>query len=100
MEDRSGCVDREISVCVMVPYPPDIAPSQRYRVEQWIPHLLEQGISINLLPAINQDLMRLLNKPGHNLEKAAMTMAGLPRRVIEALSVRKYDAVLIHRAAT
>src|SRR5262245_29514054 len=95
---RSG--DRQISVCALVPYPPEIAPSQRYRIEQWTAHLAEQGISIHLSPAMDRNLMRLLHKPGHNIEKAMMAMAALPRRLGEALSARRYDAVLIHRAAT
>jgi glycosyltransferase involved in cell wall biosynthesis len=84
----------------MVPYPLDVAPSQRYRIEQWAPHLAEHGISIHLLPAINLNLMRLLHQPGRNTQKAVRTLASLPRRLAHALSVRSYDAVLIHRAAT
>lgn len=95
---RSG--NHQISVCALVPYPTDIAPSQRYRIEQWTAHLAEQGISIHLLPAVDRNLMRLLHKPGHNVEKAIMALLALPRRLAEALSVRRYDAVLIHRAAT
>jgi glycosyltransferase involved in cell wall biosynthesis len=52
------------------------------------------------MPSIGSDLMRLLHEPGRNLAKAAMTMAAFPRRVIDALSARSYDAVLIHRAIT
>jgi glycosyltransferase involved in cell wall biosynthesis len=77
-----------------------MAPSQRYRIEQWAPHLAEDGITIHLLPAIDQDLMKLLHKPGHSVEKLLMTFRALPRRITEALSVRRYDAVLVHRSAT
>jgi len=100
MEDCIRTAHRQISVCALVPYPTDIAPSQRYRIEQWTAHLAKLGISIHLLPAVDRNLMRLLHKPGHNLEKALMALSALPRRLAEALSVRRYDAVLIHRAAT
>jgi len=100
MGDCTRGGDRKVSVCALVPYPPGIAPSQRYRIEQWTPHLRGHGISIDLLPAIDSELMRLLHNPGHNIEKAVLIMASLPRRVKEALSIRRYDAVLIHRAAT
>ena len=100
MEHRSRKDCGTISVCALVPYPENVVPSQRYRIEQWTPHLAEDGITIDFFPAIDQDLMRLLHKPGHSVEKLLMTVRALPRRVIEALSVKSYDAVLVHRAAT
>jgi glycosyltransferase involved in cell wall biosynthesis len=100
MEDRFRRKGGRISVCALVPYPADVVPSQRYRIEQWAPHLAEHGITVDLLPAIDQTLMRLLHKPGHSVEKLVMTLGALPRRIREALSVRSYDAVLVHRAAT
>src|SRR5215469_33975 len=100
MEHRSRKDCGTISVCALVPYPENVVPSQRYRIEQWTPHLAEDGIKIDFFPAIDQDLMRLLHKPGHSVEKLLMTVRALPRRVIEALSVKSYDAVLVHRAAT
>jgi glycosyltransferase involved in cell wall biosynthesis len=53
-----------------------------------------------MLPSIGRNLMSLLHRPGYNVSKAAMTLAAFPRRVIEALSTRSYNAVLIHRAIT
>lgn len=90
----------DISLCALVPYPPDTTPSQRFRIEQWLPHLAGQGIAVDLLPFVDPSLMRVLHRPGHLLAKAAGTLRGFSRRLRETLLARRYDAVLVHRGAT
>lgn len=88
-----------ISVLALVPYPPSTAPSQRFRLEQWIPSLRAEGISVDLVPFADPALMRLLHAPGRAPAKAAASLAALVRRMGLLARVRRHDAVLIHRAA-
>ena len=87
-----------ISLCALVPYPVDTAPSQRFRIEQWAPHLESEGISVDLLPFADERLMELLHKPGMRTTKAIANIARCAQRVADVLGAREYDAVFIHRA--
>ena len=88
-----------ISICALVPYPPDTTPSQRYRIEQWLPGLRAQGIAVDLFPFADQQMMRYLHKPGHGAAKAVAGMKRFARRFWDLAVLPRYDAVIIHRAA-
>ena len=88
-----------LNLFALVPYPLDTTPSQRFRIEQWIPYLQTQGISVDLYPFADDELMRLLHKPGHRSAKALANVTRFLRRCGEVVRARGYDAVLIHRAA-
>lgn len=83
----------------MVPYPPGVTPSQRFRIEQWRPYLEQQGITLDLHPFADANLMALLHRPGKLAAKAIALGAAFLRRSIELTTLHRYDAVLIHRAA-
>ena len=89
--------NHNISVCALVPYPVDTAPSQRYRIEQWAPDLESEGISVDLLPFADDQLMQLLHKPGNRTTKALANIRRCVRRIADVVAVRRYDAVYIHR---
>jgi glycosyltransferase involved in cell wall biosynthesis len=88
-----------VSLCALVPYPRNTAPSQRYRLEQWLPHLEQRGISVDIAPFADQELMDLLYRPGRRLMKGACNASAFFRRLREIGNASKYDAVVIHRAA-
>ena len=88
-----------ITICALVPYPVDTTPSQRFRIEQWLPYLYAQGISVDLVPFADEQLMELLHKPGHRAAKAIANASRFLRRFEDVAKTRRYDAVLIHRAA-
>jgi glycosyltransferase involved in cell wall biosynthesis len=87
-----------ISVAALVPYPENTTPSQRFRIEQWIPRLRQQGIRVDLLPFADDRTVRLLHRPGAAVAKAAALGNGFIRRLPDIVRVKRYDAVLIHRA--
>jgi glycosyltransferase involved in cell wall biosynthesis len=87
------------SINGLMPYSPDTTPSQRYRVEQWLPYLQSQGISVDLRPFADDDLMQLLHKPGRRAAKAARSAVRFCSRLRDVLATPRYDAVLIHRTA-
>lgn len=91
--------DRPIKVCALLPYPLDTVPGQRFRIEQWQPYLEEQGVAIDCVPFADKELLGLLHKPGLVGAKAARITAAFLRRIAHAVKTRRYDAVLIHRAA-
>jgi len=90
--------DGRISICALVPYPPDTTPSQRFRIEQWMPHLASLGISVVLVPFADERLMELLHQPGRRAAKAIANLNRYVRRCVDVIGARRYDAVLIHRA--
>ena len=87
-----------ISLCGLVPYALNTAPSQRYRIEQWLPALADRGISLDLVPFADSQLMTLLHAHGRRITKAALGVEALLRRIRVVASSRDYDAVVIHRA--
>jgi glycosyltransferase involved in cell wall biosynthesis len=89
---------RPISVCALVPYPVNSAPSQRFRLEQWRPYLREQGIAVEFHPFVDDALMALLHRPGRPGRKAASLVRAFLRRALALGAVRNYDVVVIHRA--
>lgn len=99
MSGRMPAQHRSISMCALVPYPPDTTPSQRFRVEQWMPYLRSQGISVDLVPFANRKLAQMLHQPGRWVGKAVACTTALVRRLLAVAAIPSYDAVLIHRAA-
>ena len=89
----------QISVCALVPYPPDTTPSQRFRIEQWRPLLAAQGIVVDVLPFADEAMLRLMPKPGRRIAKATANMRRFFARFSDVIVTRGYDVVLIHRAA-
>lgn len=87
-----------IKVCGFVPYPLDTTPSQRFRIEQWRPHLAAEGIEVELFPFADAALMELLHQPGRIPAKAFQLTSAFLRTAGRALRTRRYDAVFIHRA--
>ena len=87
-----------ISICALMPYPPNTVPSQRFRLEQWRPHLQEQGISVDLFPFVDSELMSMLHRPGRLVRKATGLSRALCRRAAQLGTARFHDVVYIHRA--
>lgn len=86
-------------VLALVPYPLDTAPGQRYRCEQWAPYLAELGIHLAFAPFATRALQERLYTRGSYFAKAGEMMRSLCRRIPEAWSAARYDAVLVHREA-
>lgn len=89
-----------LKVAALVPYPLNLAPGQRYRIEQWAPHLEAQGIRVEMLPFADEALMRWLYQPGHYGAKAIGLARCLGRRVRLLSDLRAYDAIYLFRAAS
>jgi glycosyltransferase involved in cell wall biosynthesis len=94
-----GDTGKLISLCALVPYPVGRVPGQRYRIEQWAPVLRDYGIEVDFLPFADEKLVDLLYEPGRVAAKSARMTTAFVRRLTHVALIRRYDAVLIHRAA-
>jgi len=83
-----------------VPYPMNVAPSQRFRVELFLPRLEKEGYSFKLLTFLDKKAWDILYKPGNRLLKAWGTVKGFFRRVNHLFQSVKADYIFIHREAT
>ncbi len=86
-----------LRLCALVPYPPGVAPSQRFRLEQWTPHLADAGIDVTLVPFADARLMQVLHVHGARGAQVVGHLRGCARRVAALGSLRRYDVVLVHR---
>jgi glycosyltransferase involved in cell wall biosynthesis len=77
---------------------PGISPGQRFRIEQWAPHLSSaHGIEVEYAVFESSDLTRILYQPGHVREKATHLLADTWRRRRDVLRARRYDAAFVFR---
>lgn len=83
-----------------VPYPEKTAPSQRFRVELFLPALHEEGFSFEVLSFLDQKAWDVLYKPGKGFAKASGTIKGFLRRLDHLWRSRKADYIFLHREAT
>lgn len=90
-----------IRLLALVSKPPGVSPGQRYRIEQWAPYLLSQhGISVEYDVFESPALTRILYRPEHKAQKAALMLGAAWRRRRILARAREYDAVLIYREAS
>lgn len=91
---------RERRLLVLASKPKGLSPSQRYRFEQWAPHLArDHGITLDFAPFESERLARLLYEPGHVAAKAFWTLRDFARRGAIVRRARDYVAIVIHREA-
>jgi glycosyltransferase involved in cell wall biosynthesis len=88
-----------VRVLAMVPYPAGQAPSQRFRIEQWMPHLRALGIDCDLASFMDSELYERLARPGDPGRKAAGLLRATVRRWRTLAETGAYDLVFLHREA-
>jgi hypothetical protein len=90
---------RSLCVLAIVPYPAGQAPSQRFRIEQWMPHLRTLGIECDLASFMDSGLYEQLARPGDPGRKAAGLLRAAARRWQTLAGTGAYDLVFLHREA-
>jgi glycosyltransferase involved in cell wall biosynthesis len=90
----------DLSIAALVPYALNTAPSQRFRIEQWAPHLAELGICVTFEPFASEELTSLLQRPGHTFRKALLMLNALRRRTARVAQLPVGQLVFLHRAAS
>jgi glycosyltransferase involved in cell wall biosynthesis len=82
-------------VLVLCPYPEDVAPSQRFKYEQYLPWLGAQGYAFTVSPFMSRRLWQIVYRRGHLLEKVAWSVLGYARRVFDLLRLPFYDGAYV-----
>jgi glycosyltransferase involved in cell wall biosynthesis len=101
--DRSAHVGsdatRGLRILFIVPYPLGIAPSQRFRFEQYFAELDRRAIRYTVRPFLDTEAMGILYKSGNLGLKVWKVLRGMALRLTDLFRVRDYDVVFIHREA-
>lgn len=88
------------SILFILPYPLGKAPSQRFRVEQFLPLLDENGLKYKLATFMDDDTWGVLYKGGSVFQKVWGILMGFLRRWKHvAIDVHRYETVFVHREA-
>lgn len=82
-----------------VPYPQQVAPSQRFRVELFLPLLEREGYRYEVLSFLDRQAWDVLYKKGNALRKAWGTLKGFFRRITHLFRSSKADYIFLHREA-
>jgi glycosyltransferase involved in cell wall biosynthesis len=89
-----------LRVLVLVPKPFGISPSQRFRVEQWAPHLARtHGIDLTFSAFESPQLTEYLLHRGNIVRKAWWVMHDSIRRLGAIGRAADFDAIVVHREA-
>ena len=89
-----------IAILFIVPYPMKYAPSQRFRVELFLPELEKAGIDYRLQSFIDEKTWQHLYNGGGFFQKSWGVVKGFARRwKLVLFGLGKLDFVFIHREA-
>jgi glycosyltransferase involved in cell wall biosynthesis len=88
-----------LNLLFLIPYPPGKAPSQRFRFEQYLGLLREQGVRCELRPFWTEAGWRVLYVKGRYPEKLWALLHGFLRRWALMWRLGRYDRVFVHREA-
>ncbi|MCF8257836.1 MAG: glycosyltransferase family 4 protein [Flavobacteriales bacterium] len=86
-------------ILFLVPYPLGIAPSQRFRFEQYFDALRQQHLEFEIRPFLDEEAMRILYKRGNLALKVWKVLFGLFKRFADLFTLWRFDMVFIHREA-
>lgn len=90
-----------LRLLALVQKAPGVAPHQRFRHEQWAPHLArDHGITLEFEPFESPELSAVLYAPGHVARKARLVLRDSLRRWVRRRRARDFDAVVVMREAT
>jgi glycosyltransferase involved in cell wall biosynthesis len=80
-------------------HPRGFAPSQRFRFEQYVDFLADNGFETIFSPIVHEDEYPLLYAPGNTARKGLMFARGLAVRLRQALTGHDHDVAIVQREA-
>lgn len=87
------------TIFFIVPYPQGEAPSQRFRFEQYISYLEENGFTVEIHPFLNETTWKNLYSSGNFGKKTFGMLGSFLRRFKLLFQLRRADHIFIHREA-
>lgn len=87
-------------ILILAPYPYQIAPSQRFRFEQYLERLEAAGHQYEFHPFISLAVWKVLHTPGKFPQKVWGMLKGFLNRLLLLFKLGKFDYVFIHREAS
>ncbi|MCH2042652.1 MAG: glycosyltransferase [Saprospiraceae bacterium] len=87
-------------ILLVVPYPRDKAPNQRFRLEHYLEAQEMESLSYTYASFLDHAAWDILYRPGHRFMKIWSVLKGFLRRFFMLFTLFRYDAVLILREAT
>lgn len=78
---------------------PDRSPSQRFRFEQYIEYLKQQGYDYDFSFLITPSDDKIFYRPGNTLRKAYILLRCFVQRLRDAVRANRYDIIFIQREA-
>ncbi|HXA02557.1 MAG TPA: glycosyltransferase [Cytophagaceae bacterium] len=89
-----------MKILFIVPYPVGIAPSQRFRFEQYLGILKKTGISFDISPFFDEGSFQILYKKGLHIRKLWGVAKSFIKRWFLLFSIHRYQFIFIHREAS
>jgi glycosyltransferase involved in cell wall biosynthesis len=86
-----------MKILFITPYPFNRAPSQRFRFEQYLKWLQENGVQYQIQPFIDEGTWKILYAPGKTFLKFWGVTKGLLNRIKLLFSISGYQIIFIHR---
>lgn len=86
-------------VHIIAPHRTGRSPSQRYRLEQYVPYLAAQGRDVLYARLLDEWDDRILYSRGRIIAKSFLLVKAFLRRWRDVMRIRKGDTVLLHREA-
>lgn len=87
-------------VLIICPYPTGLAPSQRFRFEQYLSHLKKNGFHAVIEPFFSDKAYLALYRSRKILPKIRAIIESYLRRLALLLHASSFDLVFIHREST
>jgi glycosyltransferase involved in cell wall biosynthesis len=85
------------TIYILTPYPKGEAPSQRFRFEQYLDILEQEGFEIESYSFLSQKAWDKIYNPGKYFTKFLFVMQGLLKRWSLIIKLKKADYVFVHR---
>lgn len=78
---------------------PDRSPSQRYRIEEFIPFLEKNGYKVDYSFLLDEADDKIFYKPGNYFGKLKIVTKSILKRMAELKNAEQYDLVFVQREA-
>src|SRR6476620_10755399 len=87
------------NVLILCLHRPDRSPSQRFRFEQYLSYLEQNGYAFDFSYLLDKQADKAYYQPGHYLKKIGIIASGTWKRLLETINVKRYDLLFVQREA-